>query len=517
MKGLEFHKQVPKNLLLNILSFISTIVIGIWLTPYLLKHLGIIAYGFIPLAMFFSQYISVIINSINTSINRFLVLSLQKEDYLEANKIFTTSFIILCFFIFLQVIFMIIVLFDINLFFKIPKYLLDDVVWLFGLTFVGFSISLLRGIFGTSLFAYNRLDILRVIDIIQNITRILIIVILFFFETPSLKYIGIANLLASLIAIIPTLYYFRKYTPQIEIKLFYFEKSKVKELFEMSQWVLINQVGVLLIGNIDLYMVNFLLGTKEMGEYAIILQVIILFKTLSTLLLGVISPIVIYYYANKSYEKLKTIILLSSKLITIVMMTLVLFVIFFSQILLKFWLGDMFVYLYPLLSFSLLFLIFSIPAISLFQINVVYNRVKLPAILTLILGILNIIGVYILLSYTQMGLWGVVIAKLVYEFIFNVIFMPLYGASILKISKWYFFDIFIFLILSLAFLSLSLFLGDMIYSPQSFWQLFIFGIVYFIFSIVFQLFIFLSKIERDFLFEKYIIKIDKLLKRDNHE
>jgi len=196
MKGLEFHKQVPKNLLLNILSFISTIVIGIWLTPYLLKHLGIIAYGFIPLAMFFSQYISIIINSINTSINRFLVLSLQKEDYLEANKIFTTSFIILCFFIFLQVIFMIIVLFDINLFFKIPKYLLDDVVWLFGLTFVGFSISLLRGIFGTSLFAYNRLDILRVIDIIQNITRILIIVILFFFETPSLKYIGIANLLA---------------------------------------------------------------------------------------------------------------------------------------------------------------------------------------------------------------------------------------------------------------------------------------------------------------------------------
>ena len=75
-----FHTQVPKNLFVNILSFVSSILIGLWLTPYMIGHLGLAAYGLIPLAMFFSQYIGVILNAINMSINRFLLITLQKKE-----------------------------------------------------------------------------------------------------------------------------------------------------------------------------------------------------------------------------------------------------------------------------------------------------------------------------------------------------------------------------------------------------------------------------------------------------
>ncbi len=91
MQNLNLSKQLPLNFIINIFSFALTLLIGLWLTPYLLKSLGIIAYGLIPLAMFFSQYISVILNAINISINRFLIISLQKNQDEEANQIFNTS------------------------------------------------------------------------------------------------------------------------------------------------------------------------------------------------------------------------------------------------------------------------------------------------------------------------------------------------------------------------------------------------------------------------------------------
>lgn len=43
-------KQVPLNLVSNILLFIFNILIWLWLIPYLIKNLGVAGYGLIPLA-----------------------------------------------------------------------------------------------------------------------------------------------------------------------------------------------------------------------------------------------------------------------------------------------------------------------------------------------------------------------------------------------------------------------------------------------------------------------------------
>ncbi len=73
-----FKSQLPKNALMSVLSFVTYSVSAIWLTPYLVKHLGAAAYGLVPLAGLFTQYATIVIANLSASVTRFLTVELQK-------------------------------------------------------------------------------------------------------------------------------------------------------------------------------------------------------------------------------------------------------------------------------------------------------------------------------------------------------------------------------------------------------------------------------------------------------
>ena len=86
-----FAAQLPRNLAANIAYFLVNIVIGILLVPYFIDTLGVAAYGLIPLATSITGYVAIVVQSLNTSVTRFLTVDLQREDYAAANKTFNTS------------------------------------------------------------------------------------------------------------------------------------------------------------------------------------------------------------------------------------------------------------------------------------------------------------------------------------------------------------------------------------------------------------------------------------------
>ena len=493
---------MPKNLAINILSFLATVVIGLWLTPYLLKHLGLVAYGLIPLAMFLSQYVSVIINAINMSINRFLLIALQKKQDKEANEVFNTSLVIIFIFIILQSLIMGVILFDITRFFTLPQELIVDATWLFGLTFAGFSISLFRSVFATSMFTYNRLDILRMIDIVQNVVRVVAIVMLFTYDEPSLKYIGIANLVAALSAVLPTLYYFRRYTPQLKVNIGSFSKQRVSELSKMSIWILINQVGVLLLGNIDLYLVNKWIGIQATGEYAIVLQFTSIFKIFLTLLSGILTPVIMIYYANSEFDKLKQFLVISSKVMVLGLILPLSLLIGFSEEILSLWLGSEYSYLYGIVSYSLLFFIFAIPVIPLFNVTVSYNKVKVPALVAVVFGLLNIVAIYLFITYTDFQLWSVVTMKLVFEILFSS-FILLYVSKILVMPWQKLGGVYVVSFISFIIISFIIYLMKLLLSFETFSQLFLLAIGMSIVILPSMLMLLFTREEKTILTNKY--------------
>ncbi len=499
-------KQVTKNLIINVFSFIASVVIGLWMTPYLLKHLGLVAYGLIPLAMFFSQYIGVIINSINMSINRYLLIAIQQKNKQEGISIFSTSLVIMAVFVIVQALIMFFVLLNINTVFKIPKLLLVDATWLFGLTFLGYSLSLIRSVYGTSLFANNRLDILRTIDIIQNVTRVIFIVVFFLYDSPSLFYIGVANLLSAILAFIPTIIYFKKFTPELNFQLKHFNKSKVSDLSKMSFWVLLNQVGVLLLGNLDLYLVNKLLGGEYTGEYAIVSQVVNLFRTLATLFAGVIAPIIMICHANNEIEKLKKVMMIAAKFMIVLIVVPLALLIGFSKNLIGLWLGSEFVYLYGLVSFSLLFYVIAIPIMPLYNVNVAFNKVKSPALVALGLGLINLISIFILLNYSDLKLWGVVVVKLIIEIIFAGLFMPIHVSKILSVKKWYLFKIPFISLFMFGLTYGSVYIYQYFTQNSSLLRMTVFSIIVGVLMLMFFIKVVLNKQERSMAFKNFNFK-----------
>ena len=72
----------------------------------------------------------------------------------------------------------------------------------------------------------------------------------------------------------------------------------------MGGWVFIDQIGALLFLQIDLIVVNLLFGATSAGEYAIVLKWGNLLRTIAGVLGGVLTPIILTYYAKEHTEKL---------------------------------------------------------------------------------------------------------------------------------------------------------------------------------------------------------------------
>ena len=444
MDNKSLKKQMPKNLTLNLLSFLTNVLIGLWIIPYLVGHIGVAAYGLVPLAMFFSAYVSVIVQSLNSVVNRFLLIAIHKNNTNEANEIFNTSLIIMLIFIFIQSTIMSVIILNLSYLLDIPLGLKEDAFWLFLLTFIGFSFSLLRGIFATPIFAQNRLDILRSLDIIQILSRTAIIIILFSFNNPELIYVGIANLCGALIVFIQTLYFNRKLAPELKINFTLFNKTRVKELSHMGGWVLINQIGSLLFLKIDLFLANKFLGASIAGEYAIVLQWNMLIRVFAGLLSGVLTPITMILYAKGERVNLIKMLKITFKLMSIGMAIIIGILTALSGDILSIWMGENFRHLETLMTLSLLPLVINLAVYPLFAVQTAYNKVKIPGIVTLLLGLANLLLAILLLQWTTLGLYAIVLAGVIILTLKNTFFTPIYASYLLKIPSFSFIKYYIY-------------------------------------------------------------------------
>ena len=177
-------KQVRLNLYSNIFFLICNLVIGIYYTPYLVKHLGMSTYGILPLTLIINQYITIFTNAITNSLSRFLSISLQRGKYKEGSSYFNSSLIALFCFIILILPLIFYFIGHINGIFKIPDNLILPAKKLFSLTIISFIIALFSSIFNISQYSDNRLDLI-------NITRVTRVGLKFIFTIITFQTIGV--------------------------------------------------------------------------------------------------------------------------------------------------------------------------------------------------------------------------------------------------------------------------------------------------------------------------------------
>ena len=430
----RFAAQLPRNLAGNVAYFLANVVIGVLLVPYFIDTLGVAAYGLIPLATSITGYVAIVVQSLNTSVSRFLTVDLQREDYVAANRTFNTALFGLTAVILLMVPVVLAVAYFAPSIFNVPAGQEAGVT----LLFLGVSAALLlrawSGNFTVQLFAYNRLDLQNFVNITNVVVQAGMIVLLFALFGPDLALVGGAYLAGAVVASVVSIALARGVCPHLRVSIHSFDRRRVKDLCEIGWWVVINQIGSLLFLQIDLIVVNLLFGATSAGEYAVALQWVVLLRAVGGVLSGVLTPTTLSCYAREQTGTLIRATKSAVKLMGLAMALPIGLVCGLAPQLLTIWVGEQFTSLAPLMVLLTVHLVVNLAVLPLFPINVAYNRVRVPGLVTFFMGIGNFGLAIALPLLTGWGYYGVAAAGAIVLTLKNTFFTPWYATKVLDVG-----------------------------------------------------------------------------------
>lgn len=423
---------------MSCLAFASYSASAIFLTPFLVRHLGNSAYGLIPLAGLFTQYSAIISAQLSGAVNRFLALELQKENG-RANVVFNSALCLYLILIVLQIPLMIGLIFSLNFFFSIPAELYHDTVILFSCSSAAFLISMLDSVFGLPVFAFNRLDISSSLDLGKQVLRFCGIIIVFLWYGVALRYIGYIDLALALMTLSCNFYFCRRFAPNLKIQPKEIRFSILGPIFKMSFWTLLDNLGSLLFLRSDIWIINRFISAQAAGQYAALLVISNFIKQIGMLLGRQIAPSTMTLFAQKRLPELQMLLKQTETMLPLAVSFPIAIVTIFSRDLLTLWLNPGYAVLAPVLIVTVVHLIANATNFPLFYLYVAMNKVKLNGIILIILGIVNVMVVYLLGITFGLGLLGVAIGGGLVLGAKNAIFTPLYGAYLLRLPKTFFF------------------------------------------------------------------------------
>lgn len=427
--------KLTTNLIANIINFLVSIAVGIFFTPYLIHHLGVAAYGVIPLAIAFSSYLTVFTLVINASVARFITVAMQRDDIGEANSYFNTS-------LFASIFSVILLLGPCLWLASMPEHLFHlpagyevQSKWLLTFTVGMVMISVLSSPFEVASFCRNRFDFRNMVTITATLIRVGFVVLLFTIAAPSVFYVGLGMFIAAVFSLLASVIIWRKLTPELVISHRGFKSECLRNLAGTGGWIMISQIGTMLLLSIDLLVVNRMFGPDSGGRYASLLQWSILLRGVALTIAGVLAPTIISLYARNEIVEMISYSRKAVKALGLFIALPVGLVSGLSQPLLYVWLGQDFVALAPILTLMTAPLCINLGYMPLHNISQATNNVRVPGIVQLVAGVINLGLAILLAGPLGWGMYGVAAAGLIVLTLKNLVFTPLYCARILGKNK----------------------------------------------------------------------------------
>ncbi len=391
--------QTKKNFFFNSASLVINVIIGVLYTPFLVQNLGIIAYGIIPLALIINQYIGVVTDSLIASITRFYSVALQQNNYSDASKYLSNSFISIGSLVLVISPILFYGIFNINNLFNIPDDLVHAARLLFLFTIISFVLSLFSSLFNISLYALNRLDLLNIVNISRTLSKIFLVVLFLKFIEADVIYIGIANLISEIFIISLSIYYFKKNTGSyIRISAKYYEAHALISLISMSIWILVHQIGDAGLYRIDNILVNKFWGIKHSAILGAFSELSYYVRISVSVFSSLFGPLILLAYAKGDHSEVENITLKNSLIIGFGTSIIVGLLIGFAKPFINLWLGEEFALYSNWLILKLIVIPFFTASGLFHYVYRAWNQIAFPAIATLILGLINFIIVYLLCS-----------------------------------------------------------------------------------------------------------------------
>lgn len=416
------------NVFCSLLVLATNILISFFLSPYIVKNIGVEANGFVTLANNFVMYAQLIVTALNSMAARFISIAYVKKDYKKANMYYNSVFWGNLIIVAVLIIPAIISLVKLEMLVDVPTNILFEVKLLFTFVFFNFFITTGFPNWDCGTFVSNRLDRSYIPQMISSVARCLFLLLAFTFFTPKVYYVGMAATLMVMINLIANGINTHKLTPELRINFFpnriICSMKAIKELVVSGIWNSISNIGAILLTGVDLIICNIFLGSTAMGIVSLTKVIPNYMDQLAASLTGAFAPELTINYAKGNKEKLVSDINRSMKLTSVIITIPIAIIIVLGSEFFSLWVPSQDAKLLQILSVLASFkFIFTGGIQILYNIFTVANKVKQNALSQIITGISSIILTIILVKYTKYGIYAVAGVSSLCAVIKNMIFV----------------------------------------------------------------------------------------------
>ena len=437
---MEGKKRLAINMVAQFITFVINIGVNFYLTPYITANVGKEVYGFVNLAFQTIGYVTIFTTALNAMVGRYITIYLSRKDY-ENAKIYFSSVIlantIITFVLAIPSVFAVLFL---DRWLHIPVKYVSDVKLLWAFIFVDFFLSLCTNCYGVATYAKNRLDLSAKRSLENIIIRAVMLIGLFYFFDAKVWYVGATKFVVGFWVIITNLYYTRTLTPELK-----FDKAKVrfeavKKLVEIGVWNSIQQLSTIRINGCDMLITNKCIDAASMTLMGFSKTIPSYLMSIIGIVSGSFSPQMTMIYAEGDMKKFVKYVNSAIKVCGFMCSIPIIGFFVFGRSFFHLWIpvldkGE--VNTVQILSMMILAqTIFDVYIYPLYNVTQITARLKMPVLVSIGIGVANVIGSVLLCLHTDLGVYAIQIVSSVLLIARVFFFAPLYAAYILN-QKWY--------------------------------------------------------------------------------
>jgi len=428
--------------------------------------------------------------------SRFISIEINSNNSKQANVYFNSVLVGNTVMSILLIIPSILTVLFINKIINVPAELLFDVQITFGFVFLNMILALFGNVFSVATFSKNRLELSSVRTIQGDIIRAVVILGLFTIFRPKIYFITITYIIVTAYTIFANIKFTKLLLPEISINLKNFKKSAIFKLITSGVWNSVNQLSVVLLTSLDLLLANIFISAQSSGEFAIVKTIPNFIQSFISVLVGVFVPQFTILYAQNKKKELLNNINFSIKIMGLIVTLPIGFLIVYGREFYSLWVpGENIAKLHLLSIITIVPMIITGSINTIFNVYTVTNKLKVPALVLLVTGIVNTLTVLILVSTTNLGIYAIPIVAALIGILRNTIFTPLYAAKCLNV-KWNSFYIAILRGCICAFVMIAVsFFAKQFFDITSWINLILAGIISTFFTLLINVFIVFDKIE----------------------
>ncbi len=434
---MEDKKRFAINMVATIVAFVVNLGINFILSPYIIENVGVDAYGFVSLANNFVTYASLITIALNSMAGRFITIEIHRNNIKEANKYFNSVLVGNLIISLILLIPTIIMVFFLDKIISIPNEIMLDTKILFGLVFFNFALSIINTTYSVATFVRNRLDLSSRRNIESYIIKAVILLILFTVFSPKISYVGIASCVVSIYLILCNIKYTKKLLPEIKVSIKEFEIKKILTIVKSGIWNTVTKLGQILSDGLDLLICNIWIDSEAMGQLSVAKTISAVISNLLATVCSIFQPNLTIYYAKNKINELVKELKMSMQVTGLFANIPLSYLIVFGSIFYTAWVPSQNIELIQILTIlTVQGEIISGVITPMYNIYTVTNNVKVDAIIRLVLGFVNVAIVFLLIKFTNLGIYAVAATSIIIGTLINVTFVPIYVAKKCLNVKW---------------------------------------------------------------------------------